>query len=426
VVGEEAARSFDVVVLAVGFGMEENPFDLPWNSYWRVDPLDQSFLRGVSEPHIVVVGTGDGALIEILRICIQTFDQGAFLDEVLGQTLGDVHLRNAIVEQIEKLALGKYDLEKYRQLRTPSLDKVREVLRLNLRRVTVTWLTQEKPPFSRPSLRINRFLVSQLLCLSDDSREKFIGKPCCEVEVLDVIRGNGYYVVRYRHEGRTIMLECDHAVIRYGPEREALRGQSQRLLKSVAGALADGPDRGSILESIGQHIKDFEGHHHGCYRPQWDTKFKESLPDPEPKKPVLYARFVKRFLNADAGRTVYRIRIWLENVPEHLKATFEIHPEFGKRISRGATGRSQEQWINTWGDYKIRVLTSDRREWDVGSVTDALERGKDTVDAPPVVKGDETDAGESFDSAVQSLRREAACQRRKREESSRFSRNALA
>jgi NADPH-dependent 2,4-dienoyl-CoA reductase/sulfur reductase-like enzyme len=32
VVGEEAARLFDVVVLAVGFGTEENPFDLPWNS----------------------------------------------------------------------------------------------------------------------------------------------------------------------------------------------------------------------------------------------------------------------------------------------------------------------------------------------------------------------------------------------------------
>ena len=50
--------------LAVGFGIEGLPFDLPWNSYWRVDPLDQTLLdEDIAQPSVVIVGSGDGALI---------------------------------------------------------------------------------------------------------------------------------------------------------------------------------------------------------------------------------------------------------------------------------------------------------------------------------------------------------------------------
>jgi hypothetical protein len=33
----------DIIVLAVGFGVEMSPNDAAMNSYWRVDSLDQSF-----------------------------------------------------------------------------------------------------------------------------------------------------------------------------------------------------------------------------------------------------------------------------------------------------------------------------------------------------------------------------------------------
>jgi hypothetical protein len=82
---------FRTVVLAVGFGVEENPFDLPLNSYWRADPLDQSFL-GDDNPTVVITGEGDGALIEILRICVQQPNLGPFLDKVLAVTLEDPDL----------------------------------------------------------------------------------------------------------------------------------------------------------------------------------------------------------------------------------------------------------------------------------------------------------------------------------------------
>lgn len=48
------AKTFDVVILAVGFGIEALPFDLPWNSYyWRVDPLDQTLLdEDIAQPEL--------------------------------------------------------------------------------------------------------------------------------------------------------------------------------------------------------------------------------------------------------------------------------------------------------------------------------------------------------------------------------------
>ena len=86
------AEPFDLVILAVGFGVEKLPYRLPWNSYWRVDPLDQTVLdEDAGTPSIVVVGAGDGALIEIMRSCIQSFEQGALLDGIL--TLDDKALR---------------------------------------------------------------------------------------------------------------------------------------------------------------------------------------------------------------------------------------------------------------------------------------------------------------------------------------------
>jgi hypothetical protein len=72
-----------VVILAVGFGIEALPFDLPWNSYWRVDPLDQTLLDED---------------IALLRSYVQTFDEGALLDHLLSVTLNNTKLRDRVRE----------------------------------------------------------------------------------------------------------------------------------------------------------------------------------------------------------------------------------------------------------------------------------------------------------------------------------------
>ena len=91
-----------MVILAVGFGIEALPFDLPWNSYWRVDPLDQTLLdEDIAQPSVVIVGSGNGALIDVLRSCVQTFDEGALLDHLLSVTLNNTKLRDR-VRKIER------------------------------------------------------------------------------------------------------------------------------------------------------------------------------------------------------------------------------------------------------------------------------------------------------------------------------------
>jgi hypothetical protein len=47
---------------------------------------------------VVVSGAGDGALIDVLRACVQETDQGHFLDKILAVTLRDQKLRQKIQE----------------------------------------------------------------------------------------------------------------------------------------------------------------------------------------------------------------------------------------------------------------------------------------------------------------------------------------
>jgi hypothetical protein len=63
-------EKFDLVIIAAGFGIESSPPGVALNSYWRSDSLDQPFLEP-SHSQIVISGSGDGGLIELLRVCVQ-------------------------------------------------------------------------------------------------------------------------------------------------------------------------------------------------------------------------------------------------------------------------------------------------------------------------------------------------------------------
>lgn len=67
-------------------------FRSSWNSYWRVDPLDQTLLdEDIAQPSVVIVGS-------VLRSCVQTFDEGALLDHLLSVTLNNTKLRDRVRE----------------------------------------------------------------------------------------------------------------------------------------------------------------------------------------------------------------------------------------------------------------------------------------------------------------------------------------
>jgi hypothetical protein len=70
---------FSRVILAVGFGLERSMTPIPFHSYWEDDSLHQGMTIPGREMHFFVSGTGDGGLIDTLRICLKDFDQGRFL-----------------------------------------------------------------------------------------------------------------------------------------------------------------------------------------------------------------------------------------------------------------------------------------------------------------------------------------------------------
>jgi hypothetical protein len=193
-----------IVVLAVGFGVEDGPDDLPFNSYWRVDALDQSFL-GVDRPTtIVVCGAGDGALVEVLRACVQEPDHGPLWDMVLAVTLRYPGLLAAI----RKFSSQDFPGEKvgccYRDLEKNYPEPLREIDKLLTARkrphTAVRWLFRGNHPFDDRSLPINRFLASRLMALAEKKALQLVSTARADRVTVSPIKG-GRYLVEYEIDG---------------------------------------------------------------------------------------------------------------------------------------------------------------------------------------------------------------------------------
>jgi hypothetical protein len=69
---------FDAVILAVGFGLEEAKPNYCW-SYWSEDDIDGRFRRSERGQRWLISGSGDGALTDLMRLCISRFRHGEVL-----------------------------------------------------------------------------------------------------------------------------------------------------------------------------------------------------------------------------------------------------------------------------------------------------------------------------------------------------------
>lgn len=77
--GTGQSKNFNLVVLAVGFGLEKNGAV----SYWRNEMLGQPSLDSPRQTFIIS-GQGDGAMIDLLRLRISQFRQDRILKELFG------------------------------------------------------------------------------------------------------------------------------------------------------------------------------------------------------------------------------------------------------------------------------------------------------------------------------------------------------
>jgi hypothetical protein len=67
-------EKFDLVIIATGYGQEEAGAAARDKSYWRNEAYGQPDLSGIPKRYLVS-GTGDGGLIDLLRLCITDFRQ---------------------------------------------------------------------------------------------------------------------------------------------------------------------------------------------------------------------------------------------------------------------------------------------------------------------------------------------------------------
>jgi hypothetical protein len=75
---------YDVVIATVGFGLESEFPGVPFRSYWHLDTLSQPTIRGVWPRRWLVSGTGDGGLIDAIRLRLFDADQRKLTEVLTG------------------------------------------------------------------------------------------------------------------------------------------------------------------------------------------------------------------------------------------------------------------------------------------------------------------------------------------------------
>ncbi|TFI58620.1 NAD(P)/FAD-dependent oxidoreductase [Sphingomonas parva] len=137
------SAEFDVVIVAVGFGIEPGG-----RSYWRNEVLAQPGLEHHASTYLVS-GQGDGAMIDLLRLKISQFRQDRILSELFGKRAELVaELRGLRTRFLNDPSLSLYeafdDLTGRRTVAGRQMVDARRALTLRLRRDTQVIL-QTKP-----------------------------------------------------------------------------------------------------------------------------------------------------------------------------------------------------------------------------------------------------------------------------------------
>lgn len=91
---QEPSAEYDVVIVTAGFGEEDIEPNTNTVSYWRQDPVEAQ-VRDSDLLRFLVSGTGDGGLIDTLRLLHRDFDTGRFCVRI-AQELTDAGAADAL------------------------------------------------------------------------------------------------------------------------------------------------------------------------------------------------------------------------------------------------------------------------------------------------------------------------------------------
>ena len=221
-------QSFDVVILAVGFGLDKKEST---DGYWTDTRLDG--LEVETDQTWLVSGAGDGALTDLMRLCIMDFRHQHVLEAV------DKSTREIVGTQLLEIETGNpspTDLVKGYQkavdLIAPELDKKFTNNELIKRTISKIWLNcSEKELFSQKSSVLNRLIVAYLYF----HKKQF---TLIDGHIHNSEINNGRYTIKFKDEFHENM-EVDHVIERHGPDK-ALKQSFSEIWKACGGPVEEG------------------------------------------------------------------------------------------------------------------------------------------------------------------------------------------
>jgi hypothetical protein len=205
----QVSRDFDLVVLALGFGRE--PELSTRHKYWDDEPLD-SLLEG--KPHWLVSGYGDGALTDLMRLCIREFRH----DQVVRRFASDTSLAQTLRELLKPHATAPGQVRAAFQALEAELGRDAILDTEALRGDNRVTFNAPADYLEHPGSSIlNRFIVFQL-----ERRKRF---TLLEGKVEHPVGPPGVddtFTVRFTNPARkrrTFSRVFNRVIIRHGPDR---------------------------------------------------------------------------------------------------------------------------------------------------------------------------------------------------------------
>lgn len=201
------SKQYDVVILAVGFGRDaqkDSEGEIVTDSYWTDSNLDG--LEAESNKTWLVSGAGDGALTDLMRLCIRDFQHRDVLNAV------DQATKEKVGQRLLKVESPEYETEARKEEYLRAVAQIGDDLDNNLSRRNVGKVLLNCSPkefFGQRSSVLNRLIATYLY-----ERKRFELKPG---KIASPIKRGDRYEITF--EDGTSSLEVDKVILRHGPDR---------------------------------------------------------------------------------------------------------------------------------------------------------------------------------------------------------------
>lgn len=212
----DPGRKFHLAILAVGFGLE--PRAHGQDSYWTEDDLDGGFRKPPRRPRWLLSGSGDGALTDLMRLCVHRFRQDEMLNlfvtaqgiEGLKRDLRALQANpGTLREQEESNRFAELGIDN--ELR----DVVKDQLRRDGPKVV---LVSDKPYLYGPrTSQLNRLVVRILAEMRPKAFEHVVGTT------EKVSPKRKVFLAKIRTQGKISTRRFDRVLLRHGTDSKLKR-----------------------------------------------------------------------------------------------------------------------------------------------------------------------------------------------------------